>query len=171
MSRTNRLLQGLSFGYLQQILVMAAGLWLTPFFLSHLGQHDFGMWLILTQITLYLGLLDLGVVALLPRETAFAVGRGGIRSGELPRLIGQTARMVMLQWPVVAICAGVVWFLGRAMWRSAEFPLGMILLAFAAMFPFRIFAAVLQGLQDLAFLARSQIAVWVVSTAATVILL
>jgi len=171
LSRTNRLLEGLSFGYLQQILVMAAGLWLTPFFLGRLGQHDLGMWLILTQITLYLGLLDLGVVALLPRETAFAVGRGGIRSGELPRLIGQTARMVMLQWPVVAICAGVVWFLGRAMWRSAEFPLGMILLAFAAMFPFRIFAAVLQGLQDLAFLARSQIAVWVVSTAATVILL
>jgi len=66
MSRTNRLLQGLSFGYLQQIFVMAAGLWLTPFFLSRLGQHDFGMWLILTQITLYLGLLDLGVVALLP---------------------------------------------------------------------------------------------------------
>ena len=43
-------------------------------------------------------------------------------------------------------------------------------MAFAALFPFRIFAAVLQGLQDLAFLGRAQIAVWIGSTAAAIIL-
>jgi len=170
LSRTHRFLGGLSFGYLQQILVIVAGLWLTPFFLQRLGQHDYGLWLILTQITAYLGLLDLGVVGLLPRETAYVMGREGVESAELTRLVGHTVRVVFLQLPVVSVCAGVVWLLGRRMWASAQFPLSVILLVFIAMFPFRIFPAVLQGLQDLAFLARAQIASWSAGTVAAVAL-
>ena len=35
-----------------------AGLWLTPYLLHHLDQHDFGLWLLTTQMLFYLGLMD-----------------------------------------------------------------------------------------------------------------
>jgi O-antigen/teichoic acid export membrane protein len=170
MSRTNRFLGGLGFGYLQQILVLVIGLWLTPFFLLRLGQHRYGLWLIITQIAAYLGLLDLGVVGLLPRETAFAVGRGGVKSPELRLLIAQTARIVLVQWPVVLIFAAAAWLIVRGTWTSTELALEVILLTFVLMFPLRLFAAVLQGLQDLAFLAQVQIVGWIAGTLTAVAL-
>ena len=75
MTRTHRFLGGVSFGYLLLVLSTVVGLWLTPFLLRNIGPHDLGLWLITTQILGYLMLLDLGVVALAPRETAFATGR------------------------------------------------------------------------------------------------
>ena len=73
-SRTSRFLGGLSFGYLHLVAVTIAGLWLTPFLLRHIGQHDLGLWLMITQVVNFLGLLDLGVITLLPRETAYVAG-------------------------------------------------------------------------------------------------
>ena len=57
------------------VLTLVVGLWLTPFLLGRIGTHEYGLWLITTQILGYLMLLDLGVVALAPRETAYATGR------------------------------------------------------------------------------------------------
>ena len=77
MSRTQRFLTGFVTGYAHLILATIAGLWLTPFFLRHLGQSTYGLWLVGTQIIAYLLLMDLGIVALLPRETAYVTGRTG----------------------------------------------------------------------------------------------
>jgi O-antigen/teichoic acid export membrane protein len=163
-------LGGLGIGYIQQVVVLVAGLWLTPFLLAHLGEHQYGAWLIISQLTAYLSLLDLGVVALLPRETAAAVGRGGIESPELQELVGRALSVIMLQLPVVAVCALGVWYIGRSTWRYAESPLGLILIAFVMLFPFRLYAAVLQGLQDLAFVGRSQLLTWAITTAMSIAL-
>jgi O-antigen/teichoic acid export membrane protein len=152
------------------ILVLLTGLWLTPFLLKNLGQHNYGLWLIITQLSAYLGLLDLGIIGLLPRETAYAVGRGGVESPELPDLVGQTTRIILLQWPLVAMSAAIAWLLGRSMVRSAELPLGVILTTFVILFPFRLFGSILQGLQDLAFVGRAQIAAWIASTLTSVLL-
>ena len=81
MSRTRRFLGGVAFGYANQALVTLVGLWLTTFLLLRLGQDDYGLWLVGTRILGYLMLLDLGVVALLPREVAFATGRAGEPTG------------------------------------------------------------------------------------------
>jgi hypothetical protein len=70
MSRTRRFVSRISFGYANQALLILAGLWLTPFFLDRIGQHDYGLCLVGTQVIAYLMLLDFGLVALLPRETA-----------------------------------------------------------------------------------------------------
>src|SRR2546428_9660152 len=101
MSRTGRFLSGMGFGYITQILTMIIGFWLVPFLLFRIGQHDYGLWLVGTQIMFYLGLLDLGLIAILPREVAFATGlAGGIPSaGDLPRLIGGTNRVGIGQLP------------------------------------------------------------------------
>lgn len=171
-SRTRRFLGGLGFGLLYQALVMMVGLWLTPFLLGRVGQHGYGLWLVATQIMGYLMLLDLGVVALLPRETAYATGRAGgsaLAARDLPELVGHTFKLVLCQTPLVALAAFVAWrFFIPADWGELRVPLGAAFLAFVLMFPLRIFSSLLQGLQDLAFIGAVQVTTWVASNALTV---
>jgi len=170
MSRTKRFIGGLSLGYINMALVTLTGLWLTRFLLKRLGQHDYGLWLVGTQMLSYLMLMDFGVVALLPRETAYALGRAGDvqRATELPELIGQTIRLVIWQIPLVATAALVMWYAMPAGWEALRKPLALVLVAFVLAFPLRIFQAVLQGLQDLSFLGVTQMVSWLLSTALTV---
>ena len=111
MSRTRRFLGGLGCGLFNQVLIMVVGLWLTSFLLGRVGRHDYGLWLVATQVMSYLMLLDLGVVGLLPRETAYATGRAGgvaAASAELPALVGHTFKVILCQLPVVAAAAAFV---------------------------------------------------------------
>ena len=171
MGRTQRFIAGVGFGYANQALVTLVGLWLTPFVLGRVGQQDYGLWLVGAQIVAYLMLLDFGVVALLPRETAFATGRAGATGTredtreELPRLVGQTARLVLWQMPLVIIAACALWLLLPERWSALSGPLAFVLATFVLLFPLRIFPAVLQGLQDLKFLAQAQMCAWLVGTA------
>ena len=173
MSRTNRFLSGIGFGYASQILTMLVGLWLTPFLLRRIGQHDYGLWLVGTQLMFYLALLDLGIVALLPRETAFATGRAKRieEATDLPVIIGQTVRLIFWQLPLVVLAALIAWFMMPSDWENLRHPIGFILLAFVLMFPLRIFSAVLQGLQDLSFLGSINIISFLLSTSVTVSLI
>src|SRR5260370_6514879 len=173
MSRTERFVSGISLAYASQVLTTLVGLWLTPFLLFRIGQHDYGLWLVGTQIMFYLGLLDVGVVALLPRETAFATGRARSieEASDLPLIVGQTARVVLWQTPLVALAAIIAWFLIPVEWEGLRNPIGMVLVAFVLTFPLRIFGALLHGLQDLAFLGRIGIISYVISTAVTVALI
>jgi O-antigen/teichoic acid export membrane protein len=169
-SRTHRFLGGISFGYVYLALVTVVGLWLTPFLLRRIGQHDLGLWLVATQILGYLMLLDFGVVALLPRETAYATGRtlhGGDHQ-DLALTIGRFRRVVRWQVPVVLLAAIAIWIALPAEWSELRWPFVAILVTFVATFPLRIYHAALQGLQDLAFLGRVQLAAWVAGTALTV---
>jgi O-antigen/teichoic acid export membrane protein len=116
--------------------------------------------------------MDFGIVALLPRATAYATGRAGSieAAKDLPEIIGQTIWLVLCQAPLVAIAAGILWFTIPAEWGPLRTPIGVVLLSFVLMFPLRIFAAVLQGLQDLAFLGKLNISAWLCGTALTVAL-
>jgi O-antigen/teichoic acid export membrane protein len=171
MTRTHRFLTGFVTGYAHMIVATIAGLWLTPFFLGHLGQSTYGLWLVGTQIIAYLLLMDLGIVALLPRETAYVTGRTGRHdANELRRLIEETLTLACAQTPVV-LCAAVIalWWLPDS-WRDLRTPLAVVLGLFVLTFPLRIFPAALTGLQDLAFVARAQFAAWVVGTLVNVFL-
>ena len=172
MSRTNRFLSGIGFGYASQILTTLVAFWLTPFLLRRIGQHDYGLWLVGTQLLFYLALLDIGVVALLPRETAFATGRAKSidEAVELPIMVGQTQRLIVWQMPLVASAAAIAWFAMPAEWEALRNPIGIVLLAFVLTFPLRVFAAILHGLQDLAFLGRMGILSFLLSTICTVTL-
>ena len=172
MSRTKRFLGGVSLGYTFQVLLTVVGLWLTPFLLHRIGQHDYGLWLVGAQLLAYLTLMDFGIVALLPRATAYATGRAGSVSDakDLPAIIGQTIWLVLCQTPLVALAACVLWFMLPVAWGPLRTPIGVVMLAFVLAFPLRIFAAVLQGLQDLAFLGKLNIASWLCGTAITIAL-
>ncbi|CAN5704316.1 hypothetical protein BH24ACI5_BH24ACI5_19280 [soil metagenome] len=172
MSRTRRFVGGASVVYAHQGIVTVVGLWLTPFLLWRLGAHDYGLWLIATQLIAYLTLLDVGVLALLPRDTAYATGRaGGVASAsELPEVIGRTARIVLWQMPLIAVAAGIAWWVLPVSWQPLRVPLGLLLAAFVLTYPLRIFQATLQGLQDLTFVGSVQFFAWLLGTALTVYL-
>lgn len=162
---------GLRFSYLYQAATMVAGLWLTPFLLKHLGQHDYGLWLVGLQTLSYLVLMDFGVVALLPRETAYATGHAiaGNTGHDLSELIGRTARVVLYQTPLVGLAVGVMWFLAP-MTPAIRGPILVAMLGFVVLFPLRIFQAVLHGLQETPYLGKLQFISWAISTGCMVLL-
>lgn len=167
-SRLRRFVGGLGIGYLHTAMVVIVGLWLTPYLLSHLGSHDYGLWLLAAQFLIYLGLLDFGIIQLVPRDVAIAAGRPGDHSEEVAVFVGQTARLVLWQMPVVVAAGVVVMWLIPGEWAPLRWPLAIVVIAFVLTFPLRIFGAVLQGLQDLAFLGSVQLAAWLAGSIATV---
>lgn len=169
MTRTRRFLGGLSLGYLYLGLVTIVGLWLTPFLLGRIGQQEYGLWLITTQLLGYLMLLDLGVVALAPRETAFATGRAlNGAQGEVVRTLATFRRIVRWQIVPTALVSVLAWWLVVRAWPELFWPLAWVIAAFVIAFPVRLYNATLQGLQDLPFLGKIQLAAWTVGTATTI---
>jgi O-antigen/teichoic acid export membrane protein len=169
-SRSRKFLGGLILTYGYQAIVLFVGLWLTPFYLRRIGQHDYGLWLVGTQLLTYLSLTDFGVVELLPQEVAYATGRaGGVeKATDLSQVVGQTARLILYQLPAVLAIALAMFFAIPAEWHALRGPLSLILLGFVVAFPLRMLPALLQGLQDLTFAGGIQIVNWMLSTAATV---
>jgi len=172
MTRSRRFFGGLRLSYLYQAVVMVTGLWLTPFLLKHLGQHDYGLWLVGLQTLSYLVLMDFGVVALLPRATAYATGHAirGTDGGDLADLVGRTARIVLYQTPMVALAVAVMYWV-VPMGPAIRGPILVAMLGFALLFPLRIFQAVLHGLQESPYLGKLQFVSWGVSTALMVLLI
>src|SRR5579883_724087 len=173
MSRSRRFFGGLALSYVYQGLLMVTGLWLTPFLLSHIGQHDYGLWIVGSQLLLYLTLTDFGVVALLPLEVAYATGRegGAVRDRELPVVVGQTTRLVLYQLPVVILVALGLWITIPAQWQSLRGPLALMLFGFVLSFPLRILPTLVEGLQDLAFANAMRIFNWALNTGTIVLLI
>jgi O-antigen/teichoic acid export membrane protein len=164
--RLSRFVGGLGLGYLHTLVVLVVGLWLTPFLLRRLGTHDYGLWLLASQVLVYLALMDLGVVALVPREVAFAQGAGEPVAG----VVRRTISLVMWQTPIVLVAAvAAVWLL-PAEWAAMRRPFAIVAAGFVLAFPMRVFTALLQGLQDLAFLGGVQLAAWAAGTVTTVAL-
>jgi O-antigen/teichoic acid export membrane protein len=162
MSRTHRFLSGVVLTYANQIFVMLVGLWLTPFLLHRLGPNDFGLWLIGLKALSYLGLLDIGVLALLPREVAFAKGRVTIGGSpaNVRTLIEETMFVVFTQLPLLLIASVVAWQLlprDNPQFRNV---VGILLAVFAIQFPLKVAYAALEGLQELGFLGMLQLAGW-----------
>jgi O-antigen/teichoic acid export membrane protein len=152
-------------------VVLLVGLWLTPFYLRELTAEKYGLWLVGAQVLAYLLLLDVGVVSIVPRETAYATGRsGGATAEDLPGIVSDALQIALWQTPLVLLASAIVWLGLPDRWAPLSVPLGCVLATFVLLFPVRLAPAVLQGLQDLAFLSRLQLIAWGFSTATSVIL-
>ena len=162
MSRSKKFLGGLGFAYLYQVIVLLAGLWLTPFLIRHIGLTDFGLWGLGAQLIYYLGLMDLGIVTLVPRDVAYETGRAitNATPPDLKRITGESMRVVLLQTPLVAIAAFFLWRSTPAAWAHIQMPLAVVMTTYVLTFPARVLTATLDGLQDLSYLGSIQIVSW-----------
>lgn len=159
MARSRSFTHSVVLGVAGQAITMFAGLWLGPFLLQHIGSRGYGLWIVGQQLLVYLTLFDFGVVAILPRETAYAAGQEG-GATKIAQLMGRTARIVLWQTGLVAIFALALWMWMPANWSHVRLPMGIAAAAFAVLFPTRMFRGVLEGLQDLAFISWSYMAGW-----------
>lgn len=166
MSRTTRIFGGFSVGWVHLTLVTLVGLVLTPFLLDRVGRHDYGLWIVGLQLIGYLQLIDLGVVAMLPREAAYASGRSTMdaASDAWGQLASSIRLIIRWQWPLAGVAALTVWLCFPTQWEPLRTPFAWILACLVLLFPLRTRLALLQGLQDLTFLSQVQIAAWAAGT-------
>jgi O-antigen/teichoic acid export membrane protein len=166
------MLRSFSVAYTHQAAIILFGLWLTPFLLRRIGQHDLGLWLVAGQVLGYLGLLDLGVIAILPREVAFATGRLATTEAQehIARLVAQVRRIVRWQMLALSVTCALLWWFLPSEWAALSWPLAIVFIAFVALYPLRVAQGVLQGLQELPFIAKTQMLGWLLSTVLTILL-
>jgi O-antigen/teichoic acid export membrane protein len=165
MSRTWRVIASASMGYAQMALTTLLNLWWTPFLLRHFRQYDYGLWMAGLPMLTYLNMVDFGVITLLQRDVAFALGAAGgdaRRADELPTLVGKTLRLVLIQMPVLCLAAVAVWRLMPGSWEAMRTPFAIVVATLVLSFPLRIAHAVLMGLQDLVFVAKMGMVNWVI---------
>jgi O-antigen/teichoic acid export membrane protein len=169
-SRTSKLLWGAGLGYLNFGFQVLVGLWLTRFLLGRIGTEAMGLWVQLLQVVGFLGLLDLGVLTLLPRDVAAATGRAGGWTGaaDLPAITGRIARLTLWQTPLVGLVALAGWLVMTTAEPAAAGPLAAVLTGYTLLFPLRLAGAVLAGLQDSRFIGLAQLAGFVAGTGTTV---
>ena len=145
-----------SFNYLQYALAIASGLVLVPLTINAVGPRSYGLWLATGELLGYAGMVDLGVLGVLPWMVAEADG-----SGDRKRLRALVANGVAVGTVIglgYAIVAVVLWVLVPATVnvpaadRSAlARPLLLLVAVTAAAYPLRTFTALLNGLQDAVF--------------------
>ncbi|WP_180541764.1 oligosaccharide flippase family protein [Nevskia soli] len=168
MARSRHFAHSVLLAFAGQAIIMSAGLWLTPFLLGKLGVLRYGVWILGQQFLTYMTMLDFGVVALLPREIAYAEGRKSVVAGPVAR----TARLLVLQTPIAgAIAISLAFILTRnATPHAAEMrPAALIAaVAFTVLFPFRAARAICEGLQDLGYIGTAYLIAWAVGFAVTV---
>ncbi|MFL5353822.1 lipopolysaccharide biosynthesis protein [Archangium sp.] len=167
MSRTRRYLRGMGVGYAHQLISMGVGLFLTPFLLKRLGSEQYGLWVIGFQLLGWLLLLDVGVVALVPREVASSTGRTEDPEAT-PRLMGFAFRLALMQTVVVGLAALLLWLFLPSDWEALRPALGPTLIAFVLQYPLRVLPAMLEGLQDLAWQGGTQMLSFALGNGTTV---
>ena len=173
MSRARQFIRGVSTTYLQVAVMAICNLWLTPFLLRHVGETDFGGWLILGQLLIYLELIDFGVTAVLPREIAYATGAAtGMdeRASAVSGLLVQARRILWKQVPLAIVGAGIVAWLVSRSGRDFELPALAVAAIYVVLYPLRIYPVTLQGLQDLGYAGWINLGGWLAGFLTTVVL-
>ncbi len=73
-SRTRNFLAGVFSGYVLMFATVAVGLWLTPFTLRYLDREEYAIFALMSDVLMWLGLLDLGIAAGLRAQAAQLTG-------------------------------------------------------------------------------------------------
>jgi O-antigen/teichoic acid export membrane protein len=176
MSRTRRAVIVAGFTYAQFGLAMISGFVLIPFIVRALGERAYGVWLVTGELVGYAGLLDFGVVAMLPWLLAQADGRRDV--SEMRAILARGIAVTLFAALCVMLLALVAWRVAPMALRltpddfgALSGPLIVIVGAMALTYPLRIFNAALVGLQDVMFTGCLAVVQTITSVGLTVWLL
>lgn len=144
------------FGYLQFALSIVTGFVLVPMLLRQLGARQYGLWLASGDLLGYAAVADLGVLGVLPWMLAEADGRKDRDAIRTLMANGLLVGTIVAVGYVVAI--GLLWSAFPSMLRLTPndrvmlaAPLVIVVAATMITYPFRVFQAVLSGIQDVVF--------------------
>ena len=177
MSRTRKAAVMAAFGYGQFGLAMvrrhpAA----CQCVLSRLGTRPYGLWLASGELLGYAGMIDLGILGVLPWLLAEADGAGD--RDRLRRLVVSGLAVGIAVAVGFGAVAALLWRpLPSLLWLTSDdrslivAPLVLVVLLTAASYPLRVFRAVLGGFQDVAFNGALSIFQSALTVTITVVLL
>jgi hypothetical protein len=156
MSRVRLAALTASFNYIQYAIAIASGLLLVPVTIGAVGTREYGLWLATGELLGYAGMVDFGVLGVMPWMIAEADGRrdriklrdlvaNGVSVGAV---IGAAYLVIAaLLWTMLPIVVNVTDADREALAR----PLLLLVMVTAAAYPLRTFTALLTGLQDAVF--------------------
>jgi len=149
------------------------GFVLTPYMLQHLGDTGFGLWVLVTTLTGYYGLLDFGFRNSISRFVAHYAAND--EAENLGRVLSTALVTNLALGVLVLVMAGVVaWNLDRILtvpgdWTQTARGLVLVFgLGSALGFPLNLFGYVLEGFQRFTWIGGVQAAVTLVRAGLTV---
>lgn len=149
MSLANKLLRGSAISLVEQALKIVMMFITTPLMVRHLGEQDYGLWLVALAIIGYLQLLDLGVSLSGTRFLGQAIGAGDAgRYQESIKILNYLFNRIALAALVVSLILSLVvpiWLPVDAIIVKASWIILALGLATATVFATRIFEVVLKS--------------------------
>ena len=176
MSRIRRAAVTASFAYAQFGVAIASGILLVPLTLHRVGAVAWGLWLASGELLAHAGMVELGVLGVLPWMLAEADGRRDRVA--MRHLVGNGVVVATLVGGLYLALAGVGWlFLPRVLRLTPANlamlagPLLILVVANAVSYPLRVMQGVLAGLQDVYFNGTFAVVNAVAGVAVTSVLL
>jgi O-antigen/teichoic acid export membrane protein len=157
MSRRRNALVATAFTYVQWVLAILTGLFLTRFLVGSLGQQLYGTWLATGTLLAYASLADLGILGVMP--WLFAEAEGALDTVLLRRLFAHGLAVSVAGAAVYLAFALCLWqalpsllHLSGAERETLHGPVLVLIVLTALGYPLRLALAYRQGLQDYSFL-------------------
>jgi O-antigen/teichoic acid export membrane protein len=176
MSRVRKAATIAAFAYFQYGLAIVTGIFLVPLTLHALGARTWGLWLASSEVLSYAGMVDLGILGVMPWMLAAADGRRD--RAELRTLISQGLWLGACVGVIYAVAGVTAWrvlsprlFLTGADRALVVGPLTFVVLVNAVAYPLAVYRALLVGVQDAFFNGALAIVQGVVGAALTAVLL
>jgi len=155
-SRARKAAISAAFVYAQYALAIVSGIVLVPMTLTFIGARTWGLWLAAVEILNYGGMVDLGVLGVLPLLFAEAHGRGD--RAAMRRLMSHGLSIGVLVSGLVFVCMTIAWhilpsrlFLTPQDVATIGPPLALMIAFSTVSSPLGVFRAVLHAQQDVTF--------------------
>jgi len=176
MSKARKAATIAAFAYVQYGLAIVTGIFLVPLTLHTLGARAWGLWLASSEVLGYAGMVDLGILGVMPWILAAAIGRGD--RAEQKTLVSQGLWLGAGVGILYVAAAFIAWqvlspkmYLDPADRALVAEPLAVFVVATALCYPLAIYKALIMARQDAFFNGVLTVAQGVLGALLTAVLL
>jgi Na+-driven multidrug efflux pump len=175
-SRARKAAVSAAFVYAQYALALVSGIVLVPMTLKYIGARHWGLWLAGVEVLNYGGMLDFGMLGVLPWLFAEAHGRRDREA--MRRLVSHGLWLGIAVSGLIFVCMAIAWRVlpARLFLTSEDLaivgpPLTVMVVLSTLYSPLGVFRAVLDSQQDVSFVGTIAVARGLLSVALTALLL